>query len=53
MEMYEVVDMGNWTVIARGFRTRSAAERWALDNDWGQYEYGWSIYAYWADVDFT
>ena len=52
MEMYEVVDLGTWTVVARGFRTREEAEQWGWDNDCGQWD-AWTVYDYWADVDFT
>lgn len=52
MEMYQVVDLSTWTVVARGFRTMEAALAWAYDNDCGQWD-EWTVHAYWADVDFT
>lgn len=52
MEMYEVVDLGTWTVVARGFRTHEEAEQWGWNNDCGQWD-AWTVYDYWADVDFT
>jgi len=35
---YQVVTADSWRVIKKGFKTWEGAYKWALANDWGQFE---------------